>query len=189
MPQGEKGYRRRNSLRHVAHDYSAPGAYFVTLCVYRRRCVFGQVVAHAMVLTPLGQLAQDGLVDFGKRQAALVTVDAAVVMPNHVHLLLWLGADPDHLATVGHNKPRQFGNAVAGSLSTLIGGYKNSVTQRAKNRGFIPGPPLWQDNLHDHIVRDDASLVRIRHYIQTNPMRWLEDQLHPDAPPNRFNHD
>ena len=29
--------------------------------------------------------------------------------------------------------------------------------------------------------------VGIREYIQNNPARWIEDQLHPAAPPNPFN--
>jgi len=28
---------------------------------------------------------------------------------------------------------------------------------------------------------------RIGEYIQSNPARWVEDHLHPDAPSNAFN--
>jgi len=46
---------------------------------------------------------------------------------------------------------------------------------------------LWQRNYWEHIVRSEADLDRIREYIENNPARWEEDQLHPDAPPNPFN--
>jgi REP element-mobilizing transposase RayT len=46
---------------------------------------------------------------------------------------------------------------------------------------------LWQRGFWDHVIRDEADLNRIRTYIQMNPARWQTDQLHPDAPPNRFN--
>ena len=32
-----------------------------------------------------------------------------------------------------------------------------------------------------------TDLARIHEYIQNNPARWTDDQLHPDAPPNPFN--
>ena len=51
----------------------------------------------------------------------------------------------------------------------------------------MPGTPFWQRNYWEHIVRDESSLNRIRAYIQGNPIRWQEDQLHPEAAPNRFN--
>ena len=197
MPQTEKGYRRRNTLRHVGYDYTTPGAYFVTICAYHGRCIFGQIVDQTMVLNPLGTIASDCLADFAKRHAALVRLDATVIMPNHAHILLWLKADSEQPDAVATGKSRKFGDAVAGSLSTLLGGYKNSVTQKAENRGLIPSPPLWQDNFYDHIVRHNHAsdqvmqsplgLERIRSYIHTNPARWLEDQLHPDASPNQFN--
>ena len=50
-----------------------------------------------------------------------------------------------------------------------------------------PGIRFWQRNYWEHIIRDVRSLNRIREYIDNNPARWLEDQLHPDAPPNQFN--
>lgn len=197
MPQTGKGYRRRNTLRHPGYDYTTPGAYFVTICAYNGQCVFGQIVDQTMVLNPLGQLAADCLADFAERQAALVRLDASVIMPNHAHLLLWLKADPSHPEAVVTGKVRKFGDSVAGSLSTLLGSYKSSVTQKAINRRLLPSPPLWQDNFYDHIIRNDPasdrvvenslSLDRIRSYIHTNPARWLEDQLHPNAPANEFN--
>jgi len=31
---------------------------------------------------------------------------------------------------------------------------------------------VWQRNYHEHIIRDQASLERIRRYIADNPARW-----------------
>lgn len=68
-----------------------------------------------------------------------------------------------------------------------MGGYKSSVNVMAKNRGLISGFPLWQNQFYDRIVRNEKEFQRHYDYIQSNPARWLEDQLHPDAPPNKFN--
>ena len=69
----------------------------------------------------------------------------------------------------------------------IINAYKGAVTKTAMNAGLIPGPPLWHRNFYDRIVRDDRELANIQEYIRTNPARWMDDQLHPDSPPNSFN--
>ena len=30
----------------------------------------------------------------------------------------------------------------------------------------------WQERFHDHVVRDDNELCRIREYIKNNPLNW-----------------
>lgn len=190
MPQTPQGYRRRNSLRYEGYDYTTPNAYSITICAYHGQCIFGQVIDHEMVLNPLGEIADRCCVEFGTRHAR-IELNAYVIMPNHVHILFtileWLvqGATDSEQERVA--KQRKFGDAIAGSVSTYMGGYKGAVTQKAKNQGLIPGPPLWQGKFYDHIVRGDTDFERQYSYIQSNPARWLADQLHPDAPPNKFN--
>ena len=38
---------------------------------------------------------------------------------------------------------------------------------------------LWQRSFYDHVIRDEASLNRIREYISTNPLRWDLDRENP----------
>jgi putative transposase len=40
---------------------------------------------------------------------------------------------------------------------------------------------LWQRNYYEHVIRDDQSLNRIRHYIVDNPARWEFDRENPTA--------
>ena len=180
-------YRRRNSLRYAGYDYTRAGAYFVTFCAHRGRSIFGWINEEAvMILNPLGQIAHTAWLDFAENHPE-IEIDIFIVMPNHVHVLLWILAPTNPADKPPSDKERAFGDAIAGSLSTLIGAYKGGVTQKAKNTGVFAGSPLWQRNFHDHIVRSEEELQRIRKYIRTNPLRWKEDQLHPDAPPNQFN--
>ena len=37
---------------------------------------------------------------------------------------------------------------------------------------------LWQRNYHDHIIRNEESLYKIREYIINNPIRWKEDKFY-----------
>ena len=33
----------------------------------------------------------------------------------------------------------------------------------------------WQTNYHEHIIRNEHELERIRNYIVSNPLMWEED--------------
>lgn len=180
-------YRRRNSLRHQKYDYTQPGAYFVTICAHRGQSIFGWVNENGeMQHSSLGDIAHQSWLDFAQNHPE-IEIDCFIVMPNHIHVLLWIRAIVDGEIVQATGKKRAFGDAIAGSLSTLIGAYKGGVTQRVQNAGVAYTAPLWHRNFHDHIVRGEAELARIREYIRANPQRWKEDKLHPDAPPNEFN--
>ena len=178
-------YRRHNSLRHPHFDYTSAGAYFVTICVAHRECLLGDVVDGDVQLTPLGQIAHatwPALLEHDTN----AQLDEYVVMPNHLHALIWLHLAPAQ-ETAAAAKQRVFADCIAGSLSVLVGSYKSSVTQQARTMRLLPSPALWQRNFYDNIVRNEDALAHIRNYIRTNPARWMDDQLHPAAPPNPFN--
>lgn len=78
-------------------------------------------------------------------------------------------------------------NAPSGSLGAIIGNYKSTTTRRINKMRQTPGDHVWQRNYWEHIIRTPESHVRIEDYILNNPARWEADELHPDAPANRFN--
>jgi len=73
------------------HDYSLPGAYFVTICVGDRRVAFGEITDDGMHLSPAGNLVHRALPALEDRFATIL-LDCFVVMPNHVHAVIVLGA-------------------------------------------------------------------------------------------------
>jgi REP element-mobilizing transposase RayT len=105
----------RQSVRLKQYDYRQAGAYFVTICTYQRKCVFGEVINVAMQLSQSGEIVKNVWheLPFYYRN---VTLDQFVVMPNHIHGIIFLdvasvlapvGADPV-LARVGASfKPAQ----------------------------------------------------------------------------------
>jgi len=46
---------------------------------------------------------------------------------------------------------------------------------------------IWQRNYHEHIIRNETDFNNIWNYIDTNPLHWQDDQLHPSALPNKYN--
>jgi len=72
----------------------------------------------------------------------------------------------------------QFARPIAGSLGTIVATYKAAVTRHINRLPNPPDGPIWQRNYHDHIIRNQRGYDYIVWYIQTNPERWLSDQLY-----------
>jgi len=71
----------RRSIRLEGYDYSSPGAYFVTICTRGRECVLDDPVVTGIITDVWHALP---------RWFPTIALDEFVVMPNHVHLIVWL---------------------------------------------------------------------------------------------------
>ena len=57
----------------------------------------------------------------------------------------------------------------------------NEYINEVKSGRFLPFEKrIWQRSFHDHIVRDDDDLNRVREYILNNPLQWALDAENPD---------
>ena len=81
----------RRSIRLKGYDYSQIGAYFITICTQNRECLFGEIVDGAMVLNLVGEIIQEQWCTIPQRYAQ-VKSDEFVVMPNHIHGIITVGA-------------------------------------------------------------------------------------------------
>jgi len=70
----------------------------------------------------------------------------------------------------------RFQNQGRGTISAIIGSYK-SVCTKTINKSQNKIPFAWQPRFHDHIIRDEIALNRIRKYIANNPTNWDSDDL------------
>ena len=182
----------RRSIRLPNYDYTSPGAYFVTICVQGGECLLGQVIDGEMQLGKLGQIVWDCWQAI-PNHFPCAELDACAIMPNHVHGILVI-TDPavgaQHAAPLlqkrASRQSRQT-NVQPGSLGAIVRSFKSAATRRINQLRDMPGTSFWQRNYWEHIIRDERSLNRIREYVETNPARWVEDQLHPDALPNILN--
>ncbi|MEH2403438.1 transposase [Nostoc sp.] len=78
--------------------------------------------------------------------------------------------------------PTNMPNRKPRSLGSFIAGFKMAVTKRINLLRGTPRVPIWQRNYYEHIIRNQAALYKIREYVQTNPISWNTDQLHPHNP-------
>ncbi|MFQ5474188.1 MAG: hypothetical protein ACE5FA_15060, partial [Dehalococcoidia bacterium] len=74
----------RRSIRLRDYDYAQAGAYFVTVCTFKRECLFDE--------DPFRAAAE--LVWRNVAACSGRLLDEFVVMPNHVHGIIWIPAAP-----------------------------------------------------------------------------------------------
>ena len=79
--------RQRRSIRLKGYDYGQAGAYFITVCVQDRKCLFGDIVNGEMRLNEAGKMIQALWNEIPIYYSGLET-DVFVIMPNHFHLSL-----------------------------------------------------------------------------------------------------
>ncbi|HOG79295.1 MAG TPA: hypothetical protein PK454_06025 [Anaerolineaceae bacterium] len=192
----------RRSPRAPGYDYTQPGAYFVTLLTWQRAPILGEVLDKCVHLSPIGRLVHTEW-----RRLALrfkfVALDEFVIMPDHVHGILWLQAPGEAqphqpqlsmacLALTGSVAPSDCKGearqpdanshhtglarprgAPAHSLGAIVGAFKSSVTLRANLMQNASRSSVWQRNYYEHVIRTEAELNRTRLYIQQNPLKWV----------------
>jgi len=193
-------YPQRRTLRLPYYDYALPGAYFVTICTHRRRCLFGEIVDSRMVQNAAGEkVAEEFLRSFEIRSE--MARDAWVLMPNHLHAILLIQSQgefgvsgdlpvaPTHclgarsLSDVSCGSSRKEGRPKgpeAKSLSSFISGFKAAATTRIREITGRPSMPVWQRGYYEHVIRGRKELERTRLYIDGNPQTWLDDDENPN---------
>lgn len=58
------------------------------------------------------------------------------------------------------------------ALPEIVRQFKTFSARRINQLRGTPGLAVWQRNYHEHIIRNQAALERIRAYIAHNPRRW-----------------
>lgn len=102
----------------------------------------------ALARSDVRQIVQDCLLRFDGQRLRL---HAAVIMPNHVHLLL---------------------EPLAGNeLSELLKGIKGASARKVNQILGNTGNPFWMDESYDHIVRSERQRQHLIRYIMENPVK------------------
>ena len=164
---------RVETTRLAYWDYASAGWYFVTICTRNREHFFGEVVSGEMRLSAVGEIARQFWADI-PAHFEHARVGEYVVMPNHVHGIVVIVETRAVETRDRASLPNQFGPLKRGSLQSIVNAYKGSVTRwcRENDRGYF----AWQPRFHDHVVRDEIDLGRIRQYICDNPAQWESDR-------------
>jgi len=149
--------KKRKSIRLKHYDYSTIGAYFITICAFRRICYFGNKAIDSII-----EKVWHGIPD----HFDFTGTDEFVVMPNHIHGILWINNPILSLNTGNHQLPY------------ILRSFKSAVTRELHIRKIIEGP-VWQRNYFERVIRNDKELNAIRKYIVENPTKWDLDRENP----------
>ena len=177
-------YTKRKHIRLKDYDYSQAGVYFITICTQGRQEILSEIDAPCdddtetvgrddlgappvqVTLTPVGKIAERYLNTISKAYP-WVTVEHKVIMPNHVHILLWF--HETEIRRAGSSRPTQL-------LPRIIAAWKRFTNQDA-------GYNLWQSGYHEHVIRDENDFLRHWTYIDDNPRKWRGDEYYQPGGP------
>ncbi len=166
--------KKRKQMRSEYIDYSASGAYFITICTNEKKKIFwdmekfnpeavaqgfseavGAISNRPHALCPLsrcGELVEMYINEIPNHYDN-VLVDKYVVMPDHIHMILIILPDENGRLLI------------APTISRVIKQLKAAIT---KHVGFSP----WQRSYYDHVIRNRDDYDEVCKYIYENPMKW-----------------
>ena len=155
------------------HDYSEPGAYFITVCTKNKAHILSRIVVDLpssvrrdALIPPRVQLLPAGKIvdDLIRRTETVydnVTVEAYVIMPNHLHILFHIHAPGNGGGMGASHTP----------IHQMVRAIKTGTTRHL-------GHSIFQTPYHDHVIRGPRDSDEIFQYIQNNPAQWPHDQFY-----------
>lgn len=137
MTRSGKRYRR-----NLPHINSADRPLYITFCTMN-----GWELPESVRQTVLEHcLAEHGMKYW---------LHCAVVMPDHVHLILSAGRDEEGRAI-----------ELAEMMNGIKGASAHSVNQALGRTGHV-----WQDESFDHVLRSSETVREKKDYVKENPVR------------------
>lgn len=178
----------RQSIRLRGYDYSKSGWYFVTVCSYQRRKIFGEIINNQMLSSPAGKIAESCWRNIAC-YSPLINLHDFIVMPNHLHGIIQLVGAPFIAPNSETMLEEDMGQGTINQGAIKLGAINRAPTVGEIVRRFkarcsweinrtlqMQGVPVWQRNYHEHIIRNESALIAISDYVRTNPLRWIEDR-------------
>jgi len=145
----------------------------VTMVMFQRACVFGDIVDREMRLNNFGQIVTQTW-EWLSKQYPYIEVDLYIVMPNHFHGILQIIELADDCRGGSRPAPTKIK-----TLGQLIGAFKTVSAKHINQIRHTSGSPVWQRNYYEHIIRNEKEYEDIWNYIDANPKNWVDDQLNP----------
>ena len=193
----EKELPKRKRLRLSGFDYSNSGIYFITVCTKDRKKILSKIVTprtQSVVGTGVPDCPESGVPDCPEKGVPdcpkpeltiygmvvekylnqmnefyeHISVLNYVIMPNHIHVLLYVKDNGQSRTPVPTGIVRA-NSAYSKFVSTL---------KRFCNKEI--GENIWQSRSHDHIIRNSDDYDKHLRYILENPKNWYYDELYSE---------
>jgi REP element-mobilizing transposase RayT len=141
----------------------------------------GEVIEEAVRLSQIGEIIRSCWLHLPDNFP--VELDAWVIMPDHLHGILFLRGKGEAFGgkvtgksgtPIPNASPLRPHGTVPASLGAIVQNFKSVTTRKINQLHSAPGGQMWQRNYYEHIVRYEADLERIRRYIAGNPLCWSQ---------------
>ncbi len=152
---------KRTHPRLKNFDYSKNGLYFLTICVKNKKELFCDIVgrdvpdAPNIFLSKTGKIVEKYIHTINNANS--ITVEKYVIMPDHIHLLIFIDNTDGVLGTSRPTHSR---------LSRTVSGFKRLCNKEL-------GRNIWQTSFYDHIIRNEEDYKIHYRYIEDNPVMWV----------------
>jgi len=134
--------KRKNSLRLKGVDYSSEGSYFITIATKDGKRYFAEEKLRQIVEKQIKAL----------ENRFYLKIDAFVVMPDHVHLII------------------SFYEDTGVSLSRVVQALKSLVAKDARENLRLEDN-IWQRGFYDHIIRNGKDYLEKMRYVINNLLK------------------
>jgi REP element-mobilizing transposase RayT len=195
---------RRKLIRLQNYDYSTNGYYFLTFCTRDRKKLFGKIEKFKMKLNDAGKMIDFWWSEIPVHFSGVQLDQYVIMPDHVHAIINIVGADRCVRAhDIYYDKIKNIANVGIGSLgwthrstptdsnfdpcfksdtptvSHIIQWFKTMTTNEYIRNVKTENWPrydkqLWQRSFHDHIIRHEIALMRIRKYIYENPMKWKQ---------------
>lgn len=140
-------------MSHYRRAVQAGGSFFFTVVTYRRRPWLVDEAARAALREAITRT----------REKHPFTIDAWVLMPDHLHCIWTLPPGDSDFSTRWSLIKRRVSMALGECLHVEAWMSASKVKHREST--------LWQRRYFEHTLRDDADFARCVDYIHYNPVR------------------
>jgi len=137
-----------NYRRIYLNNYS----YYLTLVTYRRKPILIENI----------EILRDAFKR--SKQKYRYHIDAIVVLPEHIHMIITPQNATDYSKIIRHIK-RSF---VYGLNESVKAEGKLELSQAKYHRGHAG---IWQERFYEHTIRDEKDWLEIMQYIEYNPIK------------------
>lgn len=218
IPAAYNGPARRETIhnqhrRSYWHNYREAGLYMLTMVIEGRHRLFGTIVGSANARAGSGEAPHMALSELGRRvlqeevprisqHYPMVEVWQVAMMPDHIHLLVWVKAplpEGKHLGMVvrgfktgctrawwrWQDEARELGGETPSTTAQNKSAAVAKAFPLAEDKGLRP--VLYEKGYHDRIINRPGMLENIKRYMKENPLRarireecprLMERQLH-----------
>ncbi|WP_020536864.1 transposase [Lewinella cohaerens] len=160
-------------------DYSAPGSYFITICIQDRERLLEHIVDGEMHLSPYGEIVRTEILKIPDYHTRAI-LGEWVIMPDHIHFIItlreWRGFEIERPALRWQSLTSKEYVALRRRMiiPKIIGKFKMLTSKQINILRGTPGQRTWLHNYHAHIINTNTKgeYERIAYYIRKNPENW-----------------